>query len=55
MEMEAMMRAERVALLADQQRMVKMFQYMHSLGVALGFAPPPPLFHTAEPPSFLLL
>jgi hypothetical protein len=28
---------------------------MQSLGAASGFAPPPPLFPAAEPPSFLLL
>lgn len=48
MEMEARMRAEREAeratRLADQQRMAEMFQYMQSLGVAQGLAPPPQLF-----------
>jgi hypothetical protein len=38
MEMEVRMRAEReaerVARLADQQRMTEMFQYMQSLGAA---------------------
>jgi hypothetical protein len=53
MEMEARIRAEReaerVTRLADQQRMVEMFQYMQSLGVAQGFAPPPPLFPSSDP------
>jgi hypothetical protein len=52
MEMEARMRAEReaeramerAARLADQQMMTEMFQYMQSLGVAQGLAPPPQLF-----------
>jgi hypothetical protein len=30
-------RVDRVARLADQQRMSEMFQYMHSLGAAQGF------------------
>jgi hypothetical protein len=34
MEMEVKMRAERVARLADQQRMAEMFLYMQSLGIA---------------------
>jgi hypothetical protein len=54
--MEARMRAEweaeRVALLADQQRMVEMFQYMQSLGAAQDFAPPPLLFPLADPGQF---
>jgi hypothetical protein len=45
MEMEARMmvkrEAERVARLADKQRMAKMLQYMQSLDAAQGFAPPP--------------
>jgi hypothetical protein len=32
MEMEARMRVEQAARLADQQRMTEMFQYMQSLG-----------------------
>ena len=40
--------AERVARLADQQRMAEMFQYMQSLGAAQGFAPPPPLFSIVD-------
>jgi hypothetical protein len=41
--------AERAA--ADQ-RMAEMFQYMHSLGTAQGFAPPPPLFPAVDPALF---
>jgi hypothetical protein len=52
MEMEARMRAERVARLVDWQRMAEMFQYMQSLGATLGFAPPPPLFPPADPAQF---
>jgi hypothetical protein len=44
--------AERVARLADQQRMAHMFQYMQSLGAAQGFAPPPPLFPAVDPALF---
>jgi hypothetical protein len=50
--MEARMRAERVARLADQQRMAEMFWYMQSLSAAQGFAPPPPLFPPADPAPF---
>jgi hypothetical protein len=50
--MEARMVAEREARLADHQRMAEMFQYMQSLGVALGFAPPPPLFTAVDPTLF---
>ena len=32
--------------------MVEMFQYMQSLGVSQGFAPPPPLFPTGYPTQF---
>jgi hypothetical protein len=32
--------------------MAVMFHCMQSLGAALGFAPPPPLFSEAEPPQF---
>jgi hypothetical protein len=32
--------------------MAEMFQYMQSLGAAQGFAPPPPLFPTADPAFF---
>jgi hypothetical protein len=42
------MMAEQEARLVDQQRMAEMFQYMQSLGAALGFAPPPPLFPTVD-------
>jgi hypothetical protein len=56
MEMEAKMRAkqeaEREARLADQQRMAEMFQYMQSLGVTYGFAPPPLLFPPDDPAQF---
>jgi hypothetical protein len=56
MEMEERMmmerETERLAHLADQQRMVEMFQYMQSLGAAQGFAPPPPLFPLAGPTQF---
>jgi hypothetical protein len=56
MDMEARMKAEpeaeRVARLEDQQRMVEMFQYMQSLGVAQGFAPPPLLFPPVDPAQF---
>jgi hypothetical protein len=38
------MMAEREARLADQQRMIEMFQYMQSLGATEGIAPPPLLF-----------
>jgi hypothetical protein len=44
--------AERVARLADQQRMAEMVQYLQSLGTAQGFAPPPPLFPLAYPAQF---
>jgi hypothetical protein len=44
--------ADREARLADQQRMVEMFQYMQSLGAAQGFASPPPLFPTVDPTLF---
>jgi hypothetical protein len=44
--------AEREARLADQQRMAEMFQYMQSLGVAHGFAPPPSLFPPVDPAQF---
>jgi hypothetical protein len=47
--MMAEQEAEREAHLADQQRMAKMFQYMQSLGVAHGFAPPPSLFPAVDP------
>jgi hypothetical protein len=54
--MEASMRAEREAKrearLADQHRTTEMFQYMQSLGVAHGFAPPPPLFPLVDPAQF---
>jgi hypothetical protein len=43
---------EREARLADDQRMVEMFQYMQSLGAAQGFAPPPPLFPAVDPALF---
>jgi hypothetical protein len=56
LEMEARMRAEweaeQAAHLANQQRMADMFQYMHSLDAASGFATPPSLFPAAEPPQF---
>jgi hypothetical protein len=32
--------------------MAEMFQYMQSLGIAQGFAPPPPLFSTVDPAFF---
>jgi hypothetical protein len=32
--------------------MTEMFQYMQSLGVAQGFAPPPPLFPRVDPAQF---
>ena len=55
-EMESRMmaewEAERVARLADQQRMTEMFQYMQSLDAAQGFAPPPPLFPLVDPAKF---
>jgi hypothetical protein len=55
-EMESRMmaewEAERVARLADQQRMTEMFQYMQSLDAAQGFAPPPPLFPLVDPAQF---
>jgi hypothetical protein len=55
MEMEARMRAEReaerAAYLADQQRMVEMYQHIQSLGATSGFAPPL-LFTTVEPSQF---
>ena len=44
--------AEREARLVDQQRMVKMFKYMQSLGAAHGFAPPPLLFPPVDPAQF---
>jgi hypothetical protein len=43
---------ERLARLADQQRMAEMFPYMQSLGASQGFAPPPPLFPPADPAQF---
>jgi hypothetical protein len=46
------MRAERVACLADKQRMAEMFQYMHNLHAAQGFAPPPLLFPLADLAQF---
>jgi hypothetical protein len=52
MEMEVRMRSKRVARLADQYRMVKMFQYMQSLGATQGFAPPPSLLSQADPAWF---
>jgi hypothetical protein len=50
--MEERMMAEQKVRLVDQQRMVEMFQYMQSLGVAQGFTPPPPLFPTVDPALF---
>jgi hypothetical protein len=54
-ELEATMttewEAERVAHLVDQQRMVEMFQYMHTLGASVGVAPAPALFTLASPPQ----
>jgi hypothetical protein len=50
--MRAEQEAERLARLADQQRMAEMFQYMQSLGAAQGFAPPPLLFPRADPAQF---
>jgi hypothetical protein len=50
--MEARMIVEREASLADQQRMVKMFQYMQSLGDAHDLAPPPLLFPPVDPAQF---
>jgi hypothetical protein len=47
-ELEARMMDEKMARLADQQRIAELFQYMQSLGAASGFAPPPPLFPPAE-------
>jgi hypothetical protein len=44
--------AERVARLADQQRMAEMFKYMQSLGAAQGFTLPPPLFPVVDPTLF---
>jgi hypothetical protein len=41
-EMEARMMAKWEARLADQQRMVEIFQYIQSLDDTHGFAPPPP-------------
>ena len=35
---------------AKQQRMVKILQYMQSLGAAMGVAPPPTLFAPPPPP-----
>jgi hypothetical protein len=56
MEIEERMRvereAERLARMADQQRMAEIFQYMQSLAAAQGFAPPPPLFPPADPAQF---
>jgi hypothetical protein len=46
------MMAERVAREADHRRMAEMFQYMQSLDVAQGFAPPPLLFPTMDPALF---
>jgi hypothetical protein len=50
--MEARIIVEREVRLTDQQTMTKMFQYMQSLGVAHGFAPPPPLFPLVNPAQF---
>jgi hypothetical protein len=47
--MKAEREAEREARLADQQKMVEMFQYMQSLGAAHGFAPQPLLFLHVDP------
>jgi hypothetical protein len=47
--MEARIMAERAA---TDQRMSDMFQYMQSLSVAQGFAPPPPLFPAVDPAMF---
>lgn len=44
--------AEQAARLADQQRVTKMFQYIHSLGAAQGFSPPPPLLPPADSAHF---
>jgi hypothetical protein len=52
MEMEARMMAKQMALLADNQRMTEMFQYMQSLGAAQSLAPPAPLFPTDDPAKF---
>jgi hypothetical protein len=41
--------------LADQQRMVEIFEYMQSLGIASSFAPPPSLFPLANPAQFSTL
>jgi hypothetical protein len=50
--MMAEQEAERMAREADHQRMAEMFQYMQSLGAALGFASPPPLFPAVDPALF---
>jgi hypothetical protein len=51
-EIEARMMVERETRLANQQRMVEMFQYRQSLGAAHGFAPPPLLFPPVDPTQF---
>jgi hypothetical protein len=43
---------ERVARLADHQKMAEMLQYMQSLGAAQGIAPLPPLFPPVDPALF---
>ena len=42
--------AERVEREAERQRMVKILQYMQSLGAATGVLPPPSLFAPPPPP-----
>jgi hypothetical protein len=44
--------AEQTTHLADQQRMVEIFEYMQSLGTTSCFAPPPSLFPPADPAQF---